>query len=44
MQIIHVAKNVRMEKNDIDLPELLINKAKEMSIIEIKTNLKINQP
>jgi len=34
----------RMEKNDIDLPELLINKAKEMPIIEIKTNLKINQP
>ncbi len=33
-----------MEKNDIDLPEPLINKAKEMSIIEIKTNLKINQP
>jgi len=37
-------KNVLIEKNDIDLPELLINKAKEMSIIEIKTNLKINQP
>lgn len=32
-----------MEKNDIDLPELLIIKAKEMSIIEIKTNPKINQ-